>query len=194
MCGRYRAWVEDGVLMRLIEREQQGDAARYFRRDEVFPGTSLPVLYAAPDDIRVHLSTWGIPIAAGQSLINARSETADVKPTFRGALAGSPTERRILVMASGYYEWETAEKGERIRRHLIPAEGEDGVLFLAGLEVTRVEHRHVILTTASRGEAAVHPRMPLFLRRREVIPWLTDPAFARRRIHEPWMPDVRMAE
>jgi putative SOS response-associated peptidase YedK len=45
---------------------------------------------------------WGFVSGAGQPLINARSETAASKPTFREAFR----ERRCLVPADGFYEWK----------------------------------------------------------------------------------------
>ncbi len=40
--------------------------------------------------------------AIGHKLINARSETARTKPSFRAAFA----TRRCLIPANGFYEWK----------------------------------------------------------------------------------------
>jgi putative SOS response-associated peptidase YedK len=44
---------------------------------------------------------WAKDKAIGSRMINARAETVDVKPAFRGAFA----RRRCLPPADGYYEW-----------------------------------------------------------------------------------------
>ena len=46
---------------------------------------------------------WAKDIKIGNQAINARVETASVKPLFRGAWK----ERRCLVPAAGFYEWKT---------------------------------------------------------------------------------------
>jgi putative SOS response-associated peptidase YedK len=45
---------------------------------------------------------WSKDLKIGSSLINARLETASTKPAFRSAWK----ERRCLIPASGYYEWD----------------------------------------------------------------------------------------
>lgn len=124
-------------------------------------------------------------------LINARAETAASKPMFRGAmLNNSPDERRIIVLTSGYYEWKNVPgsdgKTRKIRCHIRPQRDGDALL-LAGLESStgKNEHRHVILTTAALGSPAeIHDRMPLFLRREEIRPWLYDTDFALAKLKE----------
>jgi putative SOS response-associated peptidase YedK len=51
---------------------------------------------------------FGFDGPGGQPIINARSETAAVLPTFRSAF----TEGRCIVPADGFYEWRGA-RGER---------------------------------------------------------------------------------
>lgn len=204
MCGRYQAWIEDDALMRIIEREKRGNTLRYFRRNEVFPGTVLPVLYGSYANVRAHLSTWGHPMegegfaentnvlsSRSRHLINARAETAASKPMFRHSMENnSPTDRRVIILTSGYYEWKTTVTDDgrkrKLRCHLRPAQV-GNVLLLAGLETTFGEddHHHVILTTAACGTPSeIHDRMPLILHRDEIRPWLYDKDFALSRLRE----------
>ena len=44
--------------------------------------------------------------AEGSKLINCRSESAATKPAFRRAFK----ERRCLVPASGFFEWQAVQK------------------------------------------------------------------------------------
>jgi len=224
MCGRYQAWVDDDELVRIIEREKRGNAMRYFQQNEVFPGSILPVLYGSYANVRAHLSIWGFPehISAekagsssetenniqhkntpvknsGRLLINARAETAASKVLFKNAVMNnSPTERRIIVLTSGYYEWKTDASNKKIRFHIRPHR-EHAPLLLAGLETTvgKDKYHHVILTTSACGSPAeIHDRMPLILSRDQIRPWLYDTDFALAKLQEkiPYDLFLRQAE
>jgi putative SOS response-associated peptidase YedK len=52
---------------------------------------------------------WAKDAGIGARTINARSETAATKPSFRAAFR----ERRCLVPASGYYEWTEGPHGKQ---------------------------------------------------------------------------------
>jgi len=191
MCGRYQAWVDDDELVRIIEREKKGNVLRYFRQNEVFPGSAIPVIYGSYANVRAHISTWGYradPAEASSSLIiNARAESAADKPLFRNAAANTvPTERRILVLTSGYYEWKEEDGKKKRRCHIKPPK-DGAALLLCGLESDQPDgtRRHVILTTEAHGSAAeVHHRMPLFCPREEMRLWLYDNDFALARLRE----------
>lgn len=216
MCGRYQAWVEDDELMRIIEREKRGNVMRYFRQNEVFPSYTVPVLYGSYSTVRAHLSVWGYDPGSRRQLsgedgaaesvdsvrgkgsgllINARSETAASKLLFRDSVMNaSPSERRVAIITSGYFEWgsrENVRDGRKVRCHIGNPRNDSRFcepLLLCGLETTdaeRAEHRHVILTTAALGTpSSIHHRMPLFLRREELLPWLYDTDFALRKLRE----------
>src|SRR5580692_13040802 len=49
--------------------------------------------------------SWAKDVKIGSRLINARAETVAEKPAFRRAFA----QRRCLLPADGYYEWQQAE-------------------------------------------------------------------------------------
>ena len=61
------------------------------------------------DERELRLVRWGLvpfwakDVKGGARLINARAETVAVKPAFRAAFA----QRRCLIPADGYYEWQT---------------------------------------------------------------------------------------
>lgn len=108
--------------------------------------------------------SWAKDPALGARMINARAETAAVKPTFRKALAA----RRCLLPADGWYEWK--RDGATTQPYFVT--GTDGTsLAMAGLwEFWRASDggdpliTAAVLTTDAVGPLArVHHRMPLLL-------------------------------
>ncbi|HWS58285.1 MAG TPA: SOS response-associated peptidase [Actinotalea sp.] len=131
--------------------------------------------------------SWAADPSGGARLINARFETLDTKPAFRGALAS----RRCLVPADGYFEWTDppagSPRGTPRQPHWIhPADG--GPLAFAGLyafwrDRTRADDdplRWLVSTTIVTGAAwtadpavaALHDRRPVVLDRGRWDAWL----------------------
>jgi putative SOS response-associated peptidase YedK len=125
---------------------------------------------------------WGlVPFFAKDAssaarMINARSETLAVKPSFRNAFR----KRRCLIVADGFYEW-TGPKGQKQAWYItLPSDGPFG---FAGLwELWRTDDRKtelrscaIITTDASPGLRDIHNRMPVILRAGAHAAWL-DPA------------------
>lgn len=106
------------------------------------------------------------------TLINARSETAAEKPSFRGAMR----HRRCLVPATAFYEW-TGAPGSK-QPHLIrPRAG--GVFAMAGLaehwvgaDGSELETMAILTTAANRSMQALHDRMPVILDPGHFATWL----------------------
>ena len=200
MCGRYQAWVEDDELVRIIEREKKGNAARYLQNNEVFPGSAVPVIYGSYANVRAHISTWGYTQSSEGSgnkiLINARAETAMTKNLFKNAISNTvPTERRILVLTSGYYEWKSDEENHKKQKYHISL-GQGSPMLLCGLEADQPDgtRRHVILTTAASGVCAdIHHRMPLICPREEMRQWLYDTDFAVKKLKDTRVYDLTLA-
>ena len=59
------------------------------------------------------IPSWSKDPAIGSRMINARSETAADKPSFRSAFKA----RRCLIPADGYYEWKKGKGRERLPYH-----------------------------------------------------------------------------
>jgi putative SOS response-associated peptidase YedK len=86
-------------------------------RYNIAPTPPVPVIRQNPKEPRRELSLlrWGLipswakdPSVAVQ-MINARSETAATKPAFRDPL----TNRRCLIPADGFYEWQRRGKAKQ---------------------------------------------------------------------------------
>ena len=140
-----------------------------------------PVLVARRDHAgqrELTLVRWGlIPSwvknpAEFSTLINARSETAADKPSFRAALR----HRRCLVPTDGFYEW-TGKPGSK-RPHLIrPRAG--GPMAMAGIcehwmggDGSEIETMAILTVTANAAVSAIHDRMPLILAPASFEVWL----------------------
>ncbi len=176
MCGRYQSWIEDEELVKIVEREKKGSSQLYFRKEEITPGMTTPVLYGGSICVRAGTAVWGYPVekeGRTKLIFNARAESAASKSLFRDDIAGG----RIVVPASGYYEWKDGRK-YRIGR---------GILYLAGLfRQMDKGYRFVILTTEPTPEIRpIHDRMPLLLSHDEIEKWLYDESFSRRKLLTP---------
>ncbi len=115
------------------------------------------------------------------TLVNARSETAAQKPSFRSALR----YRRCLIPADGFYEW-TGPKGNKqphlIRANMPPAAAgtnQRPQLALAGVwehwmgaDGSEMETMAILTTQANRFMAPLHDRMPVILQAHDFERWL----------------------
>ncbi|MCR6630775.1 MAG: SOS response-associated peptidase [Magnetospirillum sp.] len=86
-------------------------------------------------------------------LINARAETLAQRPAFRRLLG-----RRVLVPASGWWEWRDGPHG-KTRMRLEPADA--GLFAFAGL--MDGDHFAVVTCASAPSIAHVHDRMPVVL-------------------------------
>jgi putative SOS response-associated peptidase YedK len=163
MCGRFTLTVATfDELCALLGVPPDVDAAAVFRpRYNVAPTDTHIILC---EEGRRHLApaVWGLGVDKPQ--INARSETADSRPTFRAAFART----RCVVPADGFFEW-TADR-QPIWYH----RKDGGLLLMAGMfERDRSGLRFTILTTAANDLIApVHDRMPVILAPEQVDTWL----------------------
>ncbi|MCW2825400.1 MAG: hypothetical protein JWQ91_2317 [Aeromicrobium sp.] len=198
MCGRYATTQTAATLNRSFEIDLAGSFVELEADYNMAPTKLAPVVIGRRDEesppdrpARRELLTarWGlIPSWAkdpsiGSRLINARSETAADKPSFKKAFA----RRRALVPADGYYEWYAgaAREGEKKPAkqpfYITPKDG--SVLAMAGLyefwkdrEADEWVVSYTILTTTAEDDLGhIHERMPLFLEPDAYDAWL-DPA------------------
>ena len=189
MCGRFTqrmTWRELHELMDLI-----GTPLNLRPRFNIAPSQDVAVVRAADDGRALAMLRWGlIPSWArepniGYKLINARSETAAEKPSFRSAYRN----RRCLIPADGFYEWKREGK---TRQPWLFGLGDGAPFAFAGLwerwtvpagaaltgslsERTpgdAVETFTILTTAANETVAPVHSRMPVILPPEATGPWL----------------------
>ncbi len=122
------------------------------------------------------IPSWAKDKAIGNRMINARSETAAEKPSFRAAMK----KRRCIIPADGFYEWKKLEKTKQ-PHYIHRADGE--LLAFAGLweywknpEGDPITSFTILTTGANDQIRELHDRMPVILEPEEIERWL-DPAF-----------------
>lgn len=134
---------------------------------DVRPSDASAVICRNGDDLSAVNMRWGFsnPYAKGL-IINARSETAREKNMFRDSIM----ERRCVIPASGFYEWDAYKARFRF---FLPS---GGLLLLAGFyREEQGMSRYTILTTEANGSMKpVHDRMPVMIGKDEIRPWLID--------------------
>jgi putative SOS response-associated peptidase YedK len=153
-----------------------GEAEAWRPSYNIAPGGLVPALEAADGTRRLRLVRWGVPRrgSARASLINARSETAATSPRFAEAMR----RHRVLVPATGFYEWSPEAEGRA--PHLFVGAAARGLL-MASLLLPEEPPGVVILTREAVGVVApIHDREPLLLEAAFASRWLdaTTPAVA----------------
>ena len=183
MCGRFTLqtlpsqWGQ--LLLPLLEHWEP--PAGWTPRYNIAPTQNILAILAGErpgrstlDQLRWGLiPSWSQDLAIGSRMINARAETLLEKRSFAGPLA----ERRCMILADGYYEWQKQADGRKQPCWLAPAAG--GPMLLAGLwEVNRratgvpIRSCTLITTAANHALSEVHDRMPVVLHPAEAERWI----------------------
>lgn len=106
------------------------------------------------------------------TLINARSETAADKPSFRAALR----HKRCLVPTDGFYEW-TGQPGAK-QPHLIRLKDRSLFAFAGlwehwlGADGSELESMAILTTAANDDVSEIHDRMPVIIQPVDYARWL----------------------
>ncbi len=189
MCGRYNFTVEQSEeIQEILEKVNAKFHGKEVKTGEIFPTNPVPILIGedkgltspgsseglslgstsgVSQEVSPVISNWGFPKFDQKGvIINARSETAFEKRTFRDSLLN----RRCIIPSTGFYEWDSSKQ-----KFLFRQEGTNA-LYMAGLYTFyQNEMRFVILTTqANDSMKAVHHRMPLVIPKDEIEAWIFD--------------------
>jgi putative SOS response-associated peptidase YedK len=186
MCGRYtlKTPVEELAEEFGFEVSSMELPPNY----NVAPTQEVAAILEEDGKRRLELLRWGlIPSWAddpsiGSRMINARSETAPEKPSFRRAFR----ERRCLIPADGFYEWQRTN-GAKQPYYIRMKEGRP--FAFAGLWESWKDdggpeiRSCTILTTKPNALAAeIHDRMPVILPAGSYDAWL-DPETGRDELY-----------
>jgi putative SOS response-associated peptidase YedK len=175
VCGRYTLRTPVETLAE--EFGITGPLPEVPTRFNVAPTQEVAAVLEEDEQRKLEMLRWGlIPSwaddpAIGNRMINARSETAAQKPSFRSAFR----KRRCLVLADGFYEWQKTASGKQpyyIRM------GDGSPFAFAGLWESWGKYGEevrscTILTTEANGLVGeIHHRMPVILPAEEYDLWL----------------------
>ena len=182
MCGRY-ALIEDWhELVRAFELAPAA-AMPIVPRYNIAPTQPILAIHGDGGGARVPLLVrWGLvpswveDPAGFTLLLNARSETAATKPSFRNAMR----HRRTLIPASGFYEWRRhsgQNQGGSQPYWVRPRNG--GVIAFGGLMETyadpngsEIDTGCIVTTEANESFAAIHHRLPVVIQPENYDEWL----------------------
>ena len=185
MCGKYYADREFIPRLSTLFRDQGIVPDPELREEwesvlleekDISPTDRAITISASEDGLTASRMKWGFRDPYHQSLvINARSESAAEKPM----LAESVRDRRCVIPASGYYEWDRSKSRYRFRRP------DGGLVLLAGIYRQEQAEPHFTVLTSEANECMkpVHPRMPVTISPNEISSWINDRNAAEAILH-----------
>jgi putative SOS response-associated peptidase YedK len=195
MCGRYTLTNPDPLRLRARFDILESVEAKEEPRFNIAPTDPVLAVRRTQEGARdLGRLRWGLVPGrwaekkGGRPLINARAETLETQPAFRGSFE----QRRCLIPADGFYEWLTDERGKRPLwfsrpdRDLfafagiwaeLPTEGSEDVLHSCAI------------VTCSPNELMrpVHDRMPVVLTPEAEAAWI-DPDRSPEELRELLVP------
>lgn len=171
MCARYYITEDNDSpdLKDIIEAVRQINISSEIKTaGEIFPADTVPVI-ANSRKLEPHpfAMKWGYRTSSGGLIINARSETASIKPMFRDGIA----QRRCIIPANCYFEWE--KQGHNKIKYAIRSD-HSSAIYMAGLY--RMENGRPVFTILTRTPADpiafIHDRMPVIFPKDLISDWL----------------------
>jgi putative SOS response-associated peptidase YedK len=191
MCGRFALFASGE---KLAARYPFVNEPQLALRYNIAPSQSVAAVRstaAGKELVRLRwglIPSWAKDAKIGYTLINARAETAASKPSFRSAFK----QRRCLIPASGFFEWQKQGAGRKKPFFIRPRDG--GLFSFAGLwerwhdpEGEELETCTILTTTANELMRLIHERMPVILDPCSEGQWL-DPRTSPDALHSLLVP------
>lgn len=178
MCGRYTLLADE---LRIRERFNVPNVIESYEPSyNIAPGQDVLAVIYDGEKNRAGNLRWGlIPSWAkdekiGYNMINARSETADVKPSFKSLMV----RKRCLVIADSFYEWRAQDKSKTPER--IQVENSELFAFAGLWDKWQVGDQTIFTCTFLTKDANdfmkdIHHRMPIILPKEKEAAWLETP-------------------
>lgn len=178
MCCRY--YFSDKAAYKVESDLKLTKGALATRAGDITPGMATPGIIwnkGTNEDLALEDLFWGITSKDKKLIINARAESVTKKSMF----ADSIRNRRCILPAAGFYEWDASKTKFRFKR------ADEKPIYLAGFyDLSDNKDSFVILTTAANASMKpVHDRMPVMIDTGNVRDYLKDPAAALEMIKEP---------
>lgn len=184
MCGRFSLnKTGDDLADDFLLRSTPPVMPRY----NIAPSQPIATMVATPENPEPHfdllqwglIPSWAKDPAIGSRMINARAETVVEKPSFRAAFK----RRRCLILADGFYEWETIAGQKTKQPHHIFLKDHAPFAF-AGLwehwsdptSASELQTCTILTTAANELMEPIHNRMPVILPPEDYAAWL-DPDY-----------------
>ena len=176
MCGRFTLFAQEEQIRKQFNLE--GPIEGYEPSYNIAPSQQVVSIIHDGEKMRAGTLQWGlVPSWAddkniGYKMINARSETAHTKPSFRKLM----TEKRCLIIADSFYEWQHKDGVKEAKRIQV----ENRPLFaFAGLW-DRWQHNDEVLFTctiltkdSNPFMRNIHHRMPIILPKDQEEAWIS---------------------
>ncbi|MCI0710915.1 MAG: SOS response-associated peptidase [Chloroflexi bacterium] len=193
MCGRFTLTTTDTQKLKDTFDISDVRVDDIQPRYNIAPTQNILTVVADSDDQRYlgamrwgFIPSWHKDESKLSGFINARSETAAEKPTFRSAF----TKRRCLVVADGFYEWQKQDEGSKVPMYIHLSQ--HGPFGMAGLweryqnpATGEVWVTCTILTTAANGfMKPIHERMPVIMPESHYAEWLDPDNQDKERLQE----------
>ena len=186
MCGRFNLHSPASDIARqFLPGVDLEPSSELLPRYNIAPTQPIACVVQSSGNRQLDLFRWGLvpswanDLAIGNKMINARSETAAEKPSFRSAFKS----RRCLIPMNGYYEWKATDSGKQ-PYEFFAADG--SLLAVAGLweqnkkvlpDSQPLRSCTILTTSGNRFTSDIHDRMPVILPESHWDQWL-DPEFA----------------
>jgi putative SOS response-associated peptidase YedK len=189
MCERFYLTATPTEIKRQFKLDK---APELTPRYNIAPTQLSPIVISKGKGREILVARWGLvpawsrDLSLGAGMVNAPAETLEAKPAYRVALQS----QRCLVLANGFYEWQT--RGARKQPYKIAVRN-GALIGFAGLwerwtpeTGEAVETFTIITTEASRLVREVHDRMPVIISPTDHQRWLTASVDAVKRLLVPY--------
>ena len=174
MCGRFFIDLSPSDI---LERFNIPGQESFFQNYNITPSQHIAAIRAGDTGRELVRLKWGLLPSWSKadksqySMINARAETVHSKPAYRNAFR----QRRCLIPASGFYEWQKTATG---KQPWAIGMKDDAPFAMAGIwehwqqGEQVIESCSIIVTESNDCIRPVHDRMPCIISAEEYDQWL----------------------
>lgn len=172
MCGRYTCKSDIEEISEIIPGKF--NYPEISKSYNIAPSQHSLIVTYADQEFAGRSARWGLlpPWLKGKAnpFINARSETAFEKPSFKNLYKNN----RCVAVADGFYEWVKRRSGQKQPVYFyLPDHRPFGFAGFHQTDQETGDETFVIMTAAANDEVKpVHDRMPVILDREGIDRWL----------------------